>query len=128
MRSMKLRYPVLAPALALLIAACSNGAPTGSTCPPSSAPTYGSFAQQFMATYCTSCHSASSTNRHGAPGSQNYDTEQDLIKHAADIDEAAAKGPDATNTFMPELGGTVTRKPTDAEREMLGQYLACIMN
>lgn len=47
---------------------------------------------------------------------------------AADIDAAAANGPDAKNTFMPELGGTVTRKPTAAEREMLGQFLACVMN
>jgi len=114
--------------LAVLLAACSSGDPTGATCPPANAPTYASFGQQFMTTYCTSCHSANSTNRHGAPGSQNYDTEADLIRHAADIDEAAAKGPDASNTFMPELGGTVTMKPSAAEREMLGAYLACLMN
>jgi uncharacterized membrane protein len=81
-----------------------------------------------MTTYCTSCHSANSTNRHGAPKSQNYDTESDIVLHAADIDEAAAKGPDALNAFMPELGGTVTMKPSDAEREMLGLYVACMMN
>ena len=115
-------------AIASLMAACSEGAPTGAECPPTNPPTFAGFGQQFMATYCTSCHSANSTNRHGAPGSQNYDTEADLMRHAAEIDEAAAKGPDATNTFMPELGGTVTRKPSDAEREMLGQYLACLMN
>jgi hypothetical protein len=50
------------------------------------------------------------------------------VWQAADIDAAAANGPDAKNTFMPELGGTVTRKPTAAEREMLGQFLACVMN
>ncbi|HWU86620.1 MAG TPA: c-type cytochrome [Kofleriaceae bacterium] len=111
-----------------LTTACSNGDPTGSTCPTTNAPTYASFGQQFFTTYCTSCHSATSTNRHGAPKSQNYDTEDDVIRHAADIDQAAAKGPDATNTSMPQLGGTVSRKPTDAEREMLGQYLSCLMN
>src|SRR5689334_9115752 len=114
--------------LLLAMTACSSGDPTGAVCPTTNAPTYASFGQQFMTTYCTSCHSASSTNRHGAPKSQNYDTESDIMRHAADIDEAAAKGPNATNTFMPELGGTVTRKPSDAEREMLGSYLACLMN
>jgi uncharacterized membrane protein len=114
--------------LALSITACSSGAPTGSVCPPTDPPTYASFGQQFFATYCTSCHSATSTNRNDAPTSQNYDTEADIIRHAAEIDEEAAKGPDATNTSMPELGGTVTMRPTDAEREMLGRYLACLMN
>ena len=115
-------------ALALSLAACGSGSPTGSACPTDNPPTYASFGQQFFTTYCTGCHSATASNRHDAPGSQNYDTEADVIRHAAEIDETAAKGPDATNTIMPELGGTVTRKPTDAEREMLGQYLACVMN
>jgi uncharacterized membrane protein len=115
-------------AIAVLTTACSYGDPTGAVCPPTSAPTYASFGQPFVTTYCTSCHSASSTNRHGAPGSQNYDTEAELVEHAAEIDEAAAKGPDALNTFMPELGGTVVMKPSDADREMLGLYLACMMN
>lgn len=114
--------------LALSISACASSGPSGAVCPPTAAPTCASFGQPFMTTYCTSCHSASSTNRRGAPGSQNYDTEADVTRHAADIDEAAARGPDATNTYMPALGGTVTRKPSDAEREMLGLYLACLMN
>jgi uncharacterized membrane protein len=124
---MKFHLLLLASLLASLLTACDEGSPTGATCPPTTAPTYASFGQGFFSTYCTSCHSANSTNRHGAPGSQNYDTEADIIKHAADIDAAAAAGPDATNTFMPELGGTVTSKPTQAERELLGQYLACLM-
>ena len=110
----------------LLTAACSYGDPTGSACPTDTPPTYASFGQQFFTTFCTSCHSASSTNRHGAPGGVNFDTEADVTRRADEIDEAAAKGPDATNTFMPELGGTVDRRPTDAEREMLGQLLACL--
>ncbi len=84
----RLRHLIAAPPAAL-----PRGAPTGSVCPPTSAPTYASFGQQFMANYCTSCHSANSTNRHGAPGGQNYDTEADVKRHAADIDAAAAKGP-----------------------------------
>jgi len=36
-----------------------------------------------------------------------------------------AAGPNATNTAMPEIGGTVHAAPTQAEREMLGTFLAC---
>ena len=112
----------------LMTAACSEGAPTGAVCPPTNPPTYAAFGQPFFATYCTSCHSANATNRHGAPRSQNYDTEADVVLHAAEIDEVAAKGPGGTNTSMPKLGGTVTKLPSDAEREMLGVFLACVMN
>lgn len=65
-----------------------------------------------MGTYCRECHSANSTNRRGAPGSQNYDTEADILRHAAEIEAEAAAGPDATNTSMPELGGAVNMRPS----------------
>jgi uncharacterized membrane protein len=108
-------------------AACGGGgSPTGATCPPTDPPTYANFGQAFFGKYCTSCHSATSTNRHDAPGNHNYDSEADIRKHASAIDEEAASGPDATNTSMPEIGGTVTSKPTAAERAQLGQYLACL--
>lgn len=112
--------------LVLALAACgSSSSATGSICPPIDPPTYASFGQPFFAKYCTSCHSINSTNRHDAPGNHNYDSEADIRRHASAIDEQAAAGPDATNTTMPEIGGTVVSKPTPAEREQLGQYLAC---
>ncbi len=111
----------------VLVAACGGGGtPTGATCPPTDPPTYANFGMQFFGKYCTSCHSANSTNRHDAPGNQNYDTEADIKKHVDDIDTEAAAGPEATNTSMPEIGGTVVSKPTQAERQQLGQYLACV--
>jgi uncharacterized membrane protein len=111
------------------LAACGGGgSPTNSTCPPTDPPTYATFGQQFFGKYCTSCHSASSTNRHDAPGNQNYDSEADIRKHLDDIDTTAAAGPDATNTSMPEIGGSVVSRPTQAEREQLGAYLACLKN
>lgn len=116
------------PFVLVLASACDEGGdPTGATCPTTSPPTYASFGQQFMTTYCTSCHSGASTNRHGAPSDMNFDTEADVKKHADDIDRWAAAGPDATNTLMPEIGGTVTAKPSQAEREQLGQFIACEM-
>lgn len=114
----------LAPLLLSVVAACSS--PTGSTCPPTNPPTYGSFGEQFFADYCTGCHSANATNRHDAPGDQNFDTEADIKKHADDIDSEAAAGPDATNTDMPDLSGPVHTPPSVEERKLLGQYLACL--
>lgn len=110
--------------LVVATTACTS-TPSGATCPPDSAPTYQSFGSNFMSTYCTGCHSRTATNRHGAPGDQNYDTEADVIAHAADIDAAAAAGPNATNTAMPDMSGPVHARPTDEERQLLGQYLAC---
>ena len=108
------------------IAACTD-TPSGASCPdePADAPTYENFGREFMASYCTGCHSIQATERHGAPADQNYDTEADVKKHAADIDAHAAAGPDAVNTSMPELGGPVHVAPTQSEREMLGRFLAC---
>ena len=111
----------------LTSAAACTSTPSGATCPDNLAdvPTYDNFGREFMENYCTSCHSAQSPDRHGAPGDQNYDTEADIKKHAAAIDGEAAAGPNATNTAMPELAGTVHSAPTQAEREMLGRFLAC---
>lgn len=105
--------------------ACS-ASPTNSTCPTSNAPTYGSFGSDFFTKYCTDCHSANSTNRHDAPSDVNLDTLADIQKHLEDIDLTAAAGPNATNTSMPELDQKVTMEPTQAEREMLGQFIACV--
>lgn len=112
--------------LLFLIGACAGGSPTDATCPPTDPPTYATFGQAFFETYCNDCHSSGASNRHGAPGNQNYDTEADILRHAADIDAVAASGPSATNTSMPELGAVVPQAPSAAERARLGQYLACL--
>jgi uncharacterized membrane protein len=108
-----------------LIAGCTSS-PSGATCPDSNAPTYGSFGQTFMATYCADCHSATSANRHSAPSDVNFDSMDDIRAHLEDIDVEAAAGPSATNTVMPQLDAKVPHAPTQAEREMLGQFLACV--
>ncbi len=108
-----------------LIAGCTSS-PSGATCPDSNAPTYGSFGQTFMAKYCTDCHSATAANRHAAPSGINFDSMDDIRAHLDDIDVDAAAGPNATNTAMPQLDAKVTQAPTRAEREELGQWLACV--
>jgi uncharacterized membrane protein len=112
-------------ALSLLAFAACTGTPSGATCPTTAAPDYVTFGKPFFDKYCSDCHSSISPNRHGAPTDQNFDTEADIKAHAADIDEVAAKGPGADNTSMPDMSGAVHSPPTDAEREMLGQFLAC---
>ena len=109
----------------ILLAACTSTAQTDAACPPTNAPTYASFGQRFFARYCVGCHSRSATSRHGAPLDQNFDTEADVRANATAIDDEAAAGPDATNTDMPDLTGPVHTPPTRAERELLGQFLAC---
>ena len=108
-------------------AACTT-TPSGATCPdnPADVPTYDNFGREFMEQYCTGCHSIQATDRHGAPADQNFDTEADVKKHAAAIDAEAAAGPNATNTSMPEIAGPVHVGPTQAEREQLGRWLACM--
>jgi uncharacterized membrane protein len=110
----------------LLLVAVACSAPTGSSCPPTDPPTYATFGEQFFTDYCTGCHSANAANRHGAPKDQNFDSEDDIRKHADDIDVEAAAGPNATNTSMPELDGPVKTAPSVEERKLLGQYLACV--
>ncbi len=109
-----------------LLLGCGASA-TGATCPTTDAPTYDNFARSFMDEYCIGCHSATASSRHGAPRDQNYDTEAEIMDHAAKIDEVSAAGPDATNTSMPDLSGPVHSKPSQEEREKLGKYLACVM-
>jgi uncharacterized membrane protein len=113
---------------ALLLAGCGGddekapleGAATGATCGNSTL-TYDNFGRNFFTTYCRRCHSADAADRHGAPGSVNFDTVEQIRANSARIDELAALGPDAENEAMPPSGIT----PTDPQRDDLGRWLAC---
>lgn len=96
--------------------ACGSGLgdATGSTCPPESTLTYANFGQAFMQNNCLSCHRA------GGPESPTLSTLEQIRANRDEVDRAAASGPDATNTFMPD-GSSV---PTE-ERAKLGEWLAC---
>lgn len=118
---MKLHSIVLAASIA--ITGCEGGDPTGATCPTDSTLTYANFGADFMGSYCTTCHSADATDRHGAPGGVNFDTQDEVVRHKAAIDSAAGKGPDASNDWMPDEDSLMF--PTDAEREQLAEWLAC---
>ena len=102
--------------VAAALVACGSGLgdATGSTCPTTSTLTYGNFGEAFMADHCLACHSAR------GPESPKFDTIAEIRAASSDIDRAAAAGPKAVNTYMPD-GSSVD----EAERRKLGEWLAC---
>jgi mono/diheme cytochrome c family protein len=106
--------------------ASEAGGPTGAECPPDSTLTYATFAQSFMSSYCTQCHTsgAHGSARNGAPSGHDFDTLAGLRATPAEhIDEQAAAGPEHVNTAMPPS----SPRPPTLERERLGEWLACGM-
>ena len=99
---------------------------TGSTCPDMEHPTitYSGWAADFFASYCTRCHSSTLTTsdeRHGATIHANWDDLPTIRTYATEIDSFAAGGPNGINHIMPPSDPT----PSDDERIMLGEFLAC---
>jgi uncharacterized membrane protein len=78
---------------------------------------------QFFEDYCTRCHSTMPENgtRSGAPRGLDWDQIDVVREYAMQIDKMAAAGPDATNTAMPPRDP----RPSVAERQNLGEWLAC---
>lgn len=110
-----------------VLAACPHGhgnagEPSGATCAPGSTLTY----QSFMTTYCVGCHDSQKVgeDRMGAPPFHDFDTVEGVRVVADHIDEYAAAGPAATNEIMPPEG-SAGPFPSLAERQMLGEWLAC---
>lgn len=119
-------------ALALVtLSSCSSdeatppsGGPSGSLCPTPSSLDYESFGRGFMEDYCTRCHSAALTggSRNGAPSDHDFDTLEGIQAIPPEhIDGQAAGGPAHVNTAMPPS----EPRPSQAEREKLGEWLAC---
>lgn len=114
------RWLGVAVAVAMVGCGGGSGAATGATCPSGgSSLTYANFGQGFMANYCVSCHGGSR-----ASGGISLDTQAKVQAHLSAIDLTAAAGPSGTNTAMPESGTA----PTAAERQQLGEWLACGAN
>jgi uncharacterized membrane protein len=102
------------------------GPPTESVCPPSSTLTYENFGKAFMEQYCVQCHDSAKTgaDREGAPSFHDFDTLFGIRAVSNHIDETTASGPAATNTGMPPEDEP---QPSLAERQMLGEWIACDM-
>lgn len=102
------------------------GPPTESVCPPAGTTlTYTNFGQPFMEMYCTRCHASDKMGdaRMGAPSFHDFDTLFGIKAVSNHVDETTAAGPTATNEGMPPGNP----KPSLAERQMLGEWIACGM-
>ena len=101
----------------------SSSTSASEACVAVSAPTWESFGQEFFATYCNHCHSETLKGdaRNDAPFDHNFDTAELVRMQVKRIAGVAAGGPDGINNSMP-LGEP---KPSDEERVMLGEWLAC---
>lgn len=101
----------------------STGTTGDPACVADSAPTWESFGRDFFVTYCNHCHSESlkGNDREHAPFDVNFDTVELVRMQTLKIGNAAAAEGDDINTFMP-VGDP---KPSDEERRILGEWLAC---
>jgi hypothetical protein len=112
----------------VVLAACGGGDTEGtftqSVCPPTDPPTYASFGQTFMETYCTECHDSakSGAQRQDAPPTIDFESLAMLRMWTSQIDKQAAFGPAAMNRLMPPDDNP---KPSDADRRRLGEFIAC---
>ncbi len=76
-----------------------------------------------MEDYCTRCHSIEleGAARQGAPEFHDFDSYFGIRGVADHVDETTAAGPAVINRGMPQDGN----KPTDEERFLLGEWIAC---
>ena len=96
--------------LCLLATACTSASSTGiapATCPTGSALTYANFGSSFVSTNCLSCH-ASRENPRLATQAQIQSNKAAILQNAVYTDA------------MPQDADLTT-----AERQMLGEWLAC---
>jgi uncharacterized membrane protein len=102
-------------ALHALVAAC--GEPPGSQECTSSALTYQTFGEPFIASWCRGCHSAEllPEMRQQAPLEVNFNSKSEVQRFAKRISFLVA-----TAATMPPAGG-----PTAAERALLQEWIAC---
>jgi hypothetical protein len=111
-------FVVVALAMLAVSSACSAdpevktlGDPTASVCPTESTLTWANFGQLFVERNCARCHDQEKPR---------LVTQADVQANLALVDRAAAAGPEAVNTYMPEDEGV-----PESERRALGEWLAC---
>jgi uncharacterized membrane protein len=78
--------------------------------------TWQSFGNGFVSTYCQGCHASGTFDRHGAPESVVFDSEDDVLSRA----DAMTRTTLSEAPTMPPGGGI----PTE-QRELLAAYLKC---
>ncbi len=98
-----------------LLAACEPVVePDSAACDPGDT-TWDSWGAGFFASYCLSCHSASTPDRRGAPVGMDFDSEAQVLTNLDGIERSVL-----TDVTMPRGGGV-----PEAELERLRTYIAC---
>ena len=87
-------------------------------CPPDNTIDGISFGAPFMLNWCNGCHGSGipEAERQGAPLGVDFDNLDDVREHA---DRIWARAGDGNDTMPPTPG------PSEEERRMLGEWLAC---
>jgi uncharacterized membrane protein len=107
---------------------------THASCPPRSMLRYeggggagepADFGKTFFLNYCVSCHASTKEGaaRSGAPRGFDWDSASSIRAQLYAIDDAAAAGPRESHDDMPP--SDAPRRPTHAERALLGRWIAC---
>lgn len=113
--------------LLLLLGSCGKdddsgepAVPPPGECPPESMVTWNSFAEGWIDTWCTGCHSATlaGEDRQGAPDTVNFDTYGDVVQYGERIRVLATMA----DPYMPPSGGT-----SEANRALMAEWIACGM-
>ena len=104
----------------LVCTACSDGGSDegwNGDCDDPAAPSYESFGEQFMTSYCTRCHSSQRTGaeRNTAPVGYDFDTVEGVRLYMEDVSEEVSVG------GMPPT----PPKPSQAEIDTLTGWIAC---
>jgi hypothetical protein len=83
------------------------------------------FGKTFFRNYCVSCHASTKAGdaRSGAPRGLDWDSPSIIRAQLYAIDEVAARGPGESHDDMPPADAA--RRPTEAERAMLGRWISC---
>lgn len=102
--------------LAVLLTGCDRPAPAASAdCADLPAVTWDGWAHGFFLNYCTSCHSASAPDRHGAPAGMDFDSEAQVRAALATIRSSVVEA-----QTMPVGGGVL-----EDDLVLLGVWLDC---
>ena len=100
--------------LIFFVACAEESHDTGFDCSPM--PSWSSSAEPVLVEHCQPCHASTAPNRHGAPQGVTFDTPDEALIFASEIEEAAL-GPSPT---MPPV-----MSMPDLDKTMLREWLEC---
>jgi uncharacterized membrane protein len=102
--------------LSLLIGCATTAADSAEPCADAPLVTYDNFGRGFLTQNCQPCHSAETSDRHGADPSVTFDSYDDVVTEW----DAIARVATGADPVMPPSGGV-----PDDEREKLSIWLTC---